>query len=107
MLAYRETGLMGIFLHEAYCDGQKPFVLGAPIERVLWIIRTIPSVNLNILIRRHLLGNITLKETHHPMRGSIQRLRMIQSRNTNLLMKLPFGLGFSAAKFFSIFGSTI
>ena len=55
-------------LHETDSEGQKPLVLCVPVKRILRIIRTIPGVNLNILVGRYFLANITLEESHHPAR---------------------------------------
>lgn len=55
-----------VALHETDGERQKPFVLSAPVERILRIIGTIPGVNLDLLIRGHLLSSVRGKVALDP-----------------------------------------
>lgn len=92
---------IGLFLHKADSNSQKPFVLVAPVERVLRVVRTIPSVNLNVLVGRHLPANIALEESHHSAQMLAHTHEVILSGNTDLPMRPALGLGFSIATDFS------
>lgn len=55
-----------VALHETDGERVKPFVLSAPVERILRIIGTIPGVNLDLLIRRYLVSNVRGKVALDP-----------------------------------------
>ena len=54
-------------LHEADGDGQQPLVLGAPVERVLGVVGTVPGMDFDILVRGHLFTEISIDQSSKPV----------------------------------------
>lgn len=83
-------------VHEADSDGQQPFVLVTPVERVLGIIRTVPGMDNDVLIGRHLSANILV---YHCLESGVSLVHCCpwgedKSQNWgNLLAKETSGLG--------------
>lgn len=59
-----------MILHEADRNREKPLVFHAPVEGVFRVVGTIPGVNFNILVRRHFISDILIKESFKPAEKS-------------------------------------
>lgn len=97
----------GVVVHEADGDGQQPFVLHTPVERVLRVIGTIPGVNDDILVGRHLGANILV---YHSLESGVSLVHYcprgkgsLKIGVTDLPIK-PVGLGTCSAIGFSSAG---
>lgn len=65
------------FLHEAYGDGEQPFVFEAPVEGILRIVGSVPGVDLDILVCGHFLADILVQHSPDSVRVLVQQFGLV------------------------------